>query len=866
MAGETFRLNFITNGEGEFTISEPIGFDSADFVLKQDTKRYGRDVSFSGGEAEFTFSSRLNHKFDLLMYYYETFGWESQVELIINKDGIDHTIGDFDFYNANTDQLDTFTCKIIQQSSQAIIKRREDIVVDVFSEENIDGEEIDALVSEKVLVKSKPITQNSSWETPSLFEKKFTADGTVSTLHFAFNPSQNLTNYGINDSLTFFRNIIGGGTSVDASDFKIIESQNNLSTIDVIISNLDLEIETDVDNGGDGYIDFRLELRYGTTFNESKSEIIFSKYMKEHELYSNKNNYTLSIPLLKRGDSIWLFYHAKVRQSSNNPFGNPKFEAFININSMDVDISATSTSYNTVVPSIRLKDGISQVIKSISSLNTSFPFAEANGEMYNQRLFSGNMLRDLDDKPFYISFSDILDWLPEINGDYEIQPDGTVYFGLYKSFYKDIEMMRFDSVAFDTYNKSFNEKYAINEFYYSYKKYQSQKETEVENTFDVVHGESQWSVLNNFVENKKEVSVGFVRDSFYIDEQRRKSLDLDSTTSTQDDDTIFIIDTKKANTDTIFRETDYLQHTFDTDTNYLKLSNTGTFSFVLLGLAIGDTFKILGDDTNAGTYTIIEVSERYIIINNGSGSESLNGDRNTYFEYLVTKETAPYISWSNEEFSYINGITSPDNYANLKYTKKRNIVRFYNEYLATSNLFTNNPIKNTLYTSNSDLSLGYNGIETVEGDDFTPANPILSPYKHTVTVITDFNTYKDLEYKTRTERGYIVVSDAERHFVKIYPSSMTFVNNGKLGKLTIEGEEKYEKSLINITYTSSDYVTVNDTYKTRKIKYKVVGEKFYIFDELGQKLYNPVFWHKISVNGASPSSKEILKEWLELIS
>ena len=872
MAGETFKLNFITNGEGFFDISEPFGFDSADFVLKQDTKRYGRDVSFSGGEQEFTFSPMREHQFDLLMYYYETFGWESQVELIITKDGIEHAIGDFDFYNAKTDQLTYFTCKVIQQSSQAIIKRRDDVTVDVFSDENIDGEAIEPLESENVLVKAKPITQYSSWETPSLFEKSFEAESSsiigTNTSYYAFNPSRNLTSYGIDDSLTFLnviepKALFKDRPPINYDNFKIIEAANNLSKINITISNLDLKIETSEENGN-GYVDVRLEVAYGEDYDSSEKYIFFSeKTIRENRTYENKNSYSFEIPYLERGKSAWLYIHYKVRQSKT---GLGKFIAYTEVASMDVDISASSVSYSTIVPSIRLKDGVSQVVKSISGLSTSFPFAEKNGEMYDQRLFSGNMLRNLDDKPFYLSFKDITDWLPEINGDYEIQPDGKVYFGLYKSFYKNTEMMRFDSVAFDSYNKSFNDKYAINEFYYKYKKYQSQKETEVENTFDVVHGESEWSVLNNFVENTKDVSVTFVRDSFYIDEQRRKGLDLSETTSTQDDDTVFILDTKEATEDSAFKETDYLQHTFDTDTSYLKLSNTGTFSFVLLGMTVGDSFKILGDDTNAGNYEIVEVSERYIVINNGSGSESRNGDRNTYFEYIVNTQTAPYVSWSNEGFSYIDGIISSDNYANLKYSIKQNIVKFYNEYLATANLFAKSPIKNTEYTSNYNLALGYNGIETVEGDDFTPTSPILSPYKHMITVITDFNTYKELEYKARTERGYIVASDNERHFVKMYPSEMTFVNSGARGELTIVGEEKYERSLIDIAYTNLEYVVINKEYRTRKIKYKVIDEKFYIFDELGKQLYNPVFWHKISVNGASPDSKETLEEWLQLIS
>ena len=38
MAGEIFKLNFVSNGEGIKVIDEPTGFDAADFVLDASVK------------------------------------------------------------------------------------------------------------------------------------------------------------------------------------------------------------------------------------------------------------------------------------------------------------------------------------------------------------------------------------------------------------------------------------------------------------------------------------------------------------------------------------------------------------------------------------------------------------------------------------------------------------------------------------------------------------------------------------------------------------------------------------------------------------------------------------------------------------
>ncbi|WP_406683322.1 hypothetical protein N1F78_11575 [Seonamhaeicola sp. MEBiC1930] len=116
MANEVFKLKFISNNEGEFIIDEPIGFDSIPFTSKQDDKRLSRDISFGGDkDNQFTFFRMREHKLDLLLYYFETFGWESKVELIIEKEGVNNIIGDLDFFTSKTDMLEYFKCNVIQR-------------------------------------------------------------------------------------------------------------------------------------------------------------------------------------------------------------------------------------------------------------------------------------------------------------------------------------------------------------------------------------------------------------------------------------------------------------------------------------------------------------------------------------------------------------------------------------------------------------------------------------------------------------------------------------------------------------------------------------------------------------------------------
>lgn len=864
MAGETFKLNFITNGEGIKIINEPTGFDAADFTLKQDSKRLGRDVAFAGGESEFSFYPMRNHEFDLLVYYYETFGWESEVQLIIEVDGFDNIIGDFDFFTANTNLIDYFSCKIVQSKKQALIKKRNDVKVDLFADKDLDDNYIAPVITENILVKAKPIKQKSSWETPSIFTSLLFAKINLSkgNRYYAFYPAISLRSFDVDDSLIPFQQLSNRYVekssilNVIENDYVIIEAQNNLKNINIAISQMDFNLSS----GGDGYIEVIFELKYGSDFNTANTVQFFTQVVNGTS-YTNNNNYSHNIDYLERGSKVWLYFYLRVRVSQNgggNTFGT------LTQNSMNVDVTATSTSYNTIAPSVRLYDACEYNVKAVSQLPISFPFAEPNGEMYNQRVLSGNMLRNVINKPFYFSMKDIEEWLPEIYGDYEVSETG-VYFGRFPDYYRNVECGVFETIKYDDYEKSFNEKVAINQFDFKYKKFQSQKENEVENTYDVVHGESEWLVPNVFVENKKEISVGFVRDAFLIAETQKKALTSSEDTATQDDDTIFIIDTIESIDDYVFQETDFIQHVYDATNNRLELNNTGNFSFSLIGITSGTQFRILGGDANAGTYTVYEVTNRKLTLT-GGGSVNNNGERITQFEYVVTKEHAPYKTWGNEGFSIIDGLINSEDYANLRYSLKRNIVRFYNQYLATCNLWAKKAIKNTFYKNNPLATLSYDGLTTIEDESFTPSNPILSTFKHKVTLITDFATYKTLENRIRTDRGFIRIADSQDFMLKLYPTEMTFVNSGDLGELTIIGEEKYETSLINITYSELPYLTINNFYTTYKIKYKDKGEKIYIFDEYGRLLYKPTFWHKITINNANASTKQELIQWLTLIS
>jgi hypothetical protein len=405
----------------------------------------------------------------------------------------------------------------------------------------------------------------------------------------------------------------------------------------------------------------------------------------------------------------------------------------------------------------------------------------------------------------------------------------------------------------------------INEFGYKFNNYQSQKENTSENTFDVVHGETQWFRPDSLATNKKEVEVKWIRDAFDIEFNRRKGFEERNTTATQDDDKFFLIDTKEITDESerYFTETAILLHSCSDGLN--KLSNDGSFNFQLLGLKSGEQFEIISSE-NQGIYELVDIQQNFITMTFiGEGVTDQTGEFTTTFKYYVSPETANYTIWTNQGFTLIDNLNNPDNYANLRFTIARNIRNYWNSYLASCNLYSKDkPIKNTFYKNNPDCATTYEGVYIKEGESFIPTNPIITPVMYEgVTFICSFEEYKEFENKLRTERGYFRFIDNEGNVVKGYPSSMKYSNYKN--ELVCDLEEKYEPAVMTIEKPIEGLIKINNELILNELKYKFVSNKLFIFDFNEQPYYNGVIWQNVTVNGAFATSLNELKNWLDLL-
>ena len=83
-------------------------------------------------------------------------------------------------------------------------------------------------------------------------------------------------------------------------------------------------------------------------------------------------------------------------------------------------------------------------------------------------------------------------------------------------------------------------------------------------------------------------------------------------------------------------------------------------------------------------------------------------------------------------------------------------------------------------------------------------------------------------------------------------------------ELKIKGEEKFEPISMTIE-TQADYILVNNETRILSLRWEILNQKLYLYDQNRYRLYNGVYWNEVSINGAVPATLTELKEWLKLI-
>jgi hypothetical protein len=882
MENFTFYLNFKNDATGLVEITEPVKFDGASFTVEQDKGRYGRDISYGNEEVslefyEGTFDNGLTMGLTELLDCYKNYGFESEVEFILKQNGTTFTVGILDFQMAKTDLITFFECKVIQENNRAIIKRRNDINVDVFSDKDLDLNPITPLATENILLKAKPVYQASNWVSGVLEAGQglIVDDGffvNIPSEYVYFNNLQQIKSSGIDNTLGYLDNQIRWASVTESpstrENFGFILAQNEITNINIKMNNIDVESylytrKADLPYIITGFYRVKMEIVWGfDTVSFLGKHTIFDNQIDTDGLtegfqyYNYSGDVSIDIPYLPRGAKVWIYCTGHNRRTSEsstyNSFGSLQSQSIIK--AFDLTITGTSTGIDSVIKGVRYIDLFKQNIKSISGLTVNAPRFDIAGEFYEQFAFNGKLIRQYNNKPFYVNFKDLTEGLQEVNADFQIN-DNNVFLGKYDDFYTNNDLGGYLQAPYNEFISNFNERYTINSFDYAYKTFEENKDEA--NTVDGIHTKANFLLPNKLVENTKKIEVNHIRDPFAIESARRQGINTKESTSLDNDDKLFLIDVYPLPSGSMGGfGAKLLMRLNDGKLEILNntLNGEGTpFNWTLLGFNLGSNFEILSG-VNVGDYTVFEMTETNIKLTPIGFTPTIEGDHFIKVEYPLNNVN--YVNRTNQGFTEIDNLASGDNFSNLRYSIKRNMMH-WSSYLKTASKYKpNGIIQNTFFKNNGLLSTKYGAetVPTIEGANINVtdlSDAILSPMFYKTKVVASFETVKTLLDNLATQKGFIRIVDTNDAVVKLHPTKLDYEWVTNL--LTIEGEKRNESDYINIDTVGTALLKINEIgYDIIILKnrwFKIDGFFVTLYDLNNVPLINRTRFDKFKVNG-----------------
>ena len=854
-----------------YEIAEPISFDASNFVVKQESKRYARSISY-GAIEKLTFvdafgvdtgvaqtinpqgdqSTHLDYGLQWILSIYKDYGFESKIEYILEKDGVQFSNGMLDFTDKDiTDGYTYVTTKLIQKNKVANLKRRLDDKFNVFSDKNVNQETITPAPTLNVLLKATPLTLDSKFELP---QSKNLVAGRFGSYN---NYSAQITQSLIPNTLTFFDTELFSPTFVSAcNNFRVIQAQNDLSRVTVKMnSNIIFNYDTD---GGSGSsiagsqligIVFEHPLTLGD-LDPSMINILTEKYLSgtTPQTYTFPNELTFELPDIPRGYSMALFWIYSWQSEHID-------ETSWNFSKCDFTITATSTAIPIVTKTVRWIDVIKQASKFTDALTVNASAFDVGGEHYNNVCFNRRMISQKIDN-FTLETKKAFESVEEINCDYEPDEDG-IFIGHQSDYYTNNEIGVFNIIPAEDFTIEENDRHQINKLKYAYKTFEQDRTSQ--GTSNAIHTDSEFTLLNQNVENVKDLKIEFVRDPLAIQEVVNLEIQ-QPTTSTNEDDKVYITNIT-ALAPSSFNEfgARLLMRIVDGKLEILNRDSNGDSSNVvinwaILGFNVGSTFQITFGE-NIGNYNVTTITTSVLTLTPIAFTPTFEGDAFIRVKYFYTDVL--WTSRTTEGF-----ISNPLALQNVAYSIKRNILRF-GEYLASCLLYARKDIFNAYFKSNGTYSSQLIGeanpiIENATILYDSLPNPLTTAKVYNLTCVAEFNDVLNYLEAYKVSRGFIRAYDSYGRVIKGYVQELDHTWASNMLKLTLE--EKFETENLILTYADG-VLTVNDVVYDlggNSEWWRADNEYFKFYDANSIPLSNFYRFNFIELNGITYESKEDL--------
>lgn len=729
MLGDRFYLEI--QGD-KVQIAEPWNFSDADFTIIQDKDYFYRKLAFAGNKADLNFvRDQHSNVFDLLLNEYTEEGFNAEVYFFYNDLRMR-----LDFATAETNYYDTFQCQAINDTVLDILNDNKDVKVDLLSDKDIFENNASKLDLRRTYASAMGIDRESNWKNDDTQEITFLKGASRFSM---FNTFAKINKSNIKNTYTV------GIKAYDSSvvrDFVFIEVMDNYRNIRADF-NLNATIRTTNRSSIDSLVLYAYLLNNN---NEVKGRSVISAFFNigTNTLYTIKDNgNTLLFEGVTRGYKIAICYEAVINANEIN-----QGYIFTDYQS-DLSIYGDSYAFGSIINTNTYQNCINNLIKKIvPTANCRFD-VNSNFQADNL-LFSGNQIRFMEDKPFVLTWKDVVEQLKEFGLGYRLEGD-TVVFDNIESFYTNNFVYDFDIIDTTSFKITEETKYHVNIFNYKYKKYQALKEGEIEGNAGTINGESQWYIQNKFTDSSLDIDLPISRDKYLLEETRIKALAYNENTSTSDDNTLYLFDKNIGSV--VVNETAFLRATFQEDSLSQTFSvRESEFSWVKIGVQLLTMiyFNINGVGKQ---YQVLQVSDNTIICVRINHTEVLNQDSQFSFSFNANADFNINVSNANDSKSIRQNIS--------------NMRAFLNTY----NYYTTAPIYNREYKENADFT--YNGIketDPIQSFQQFKLTPKLVEFKAKAT----FETFKLIEENLN---GYCTVKSPLGEVLKFYIKELNLYNN-----------------------------------------------------------------------------------------
>ena len=873
----THYLRFISLGKTElYQIAEPIGFDTANFVKKQEAKRYARSIEYASID-KLTFvdavgqsietpqiinpqgdsSNYLDYGLQWLLSIYNDFGFESKCEYVLEKNGVQFSNGMLDFTEKDiTDGYTYISCKLIQKNKVADLKRRIDDKFNAFSTKNAKQETITPISTQNLLLKGLIIPKASSWNSPSEFIlTTYTLSnlGTSDRTH-RWNHCKNIVKDGVNNTLTFLNdfNSYNDILNANANDFKYIKAEKELFDVKIKISDFVWNYYVGAAGVGNpsGYATNRFVIAWGqnTSTPLGYIDVISQQTFKNNSVTKTIND-IYNIPYVPAGAFIFIYFESYVRQSDS--LGGEIY-CDNNITQYNIEISVNEKSIDQVIKACRWIDLIKQSSLYSCGIPVNAPLFESDGIHYNNMVFNRRMISQ-NTVSFYCTPKNAFESIEEVNCDYE--PNETeIFIGHQGDFYTNQEVAVFQVIPSEDFTIEENDRCAINKFSFEYKTFEQDRSSE--NTDLAIHTSTEWLIQNDNVENKKEISIEFVRDPLSI----QKVVDLEllqPTTSTQEDDKAYISNVIQL-APSSFNEFGrvLLCRIIDGNLEILNRTSDGSsdvfINWLSLGFGVNATITIT-EGSNLGTYKVVALTRSILTLEPITATPTSQGDLFIRIKYFYTD-----VFWTtrtNEGFSI-------GDFPNQAYSIKRN-MKYFSEYFSSCLLYQKKDIINSYFKSNGTYQSQLNSETTplIENATVTYNSlslPYITPKIYKLNCYAEFQDILNYLETYKTQKGFIRTFDSNGRVIKGYVRDLDHLWSGNKLSLTIE--EKFETIYLVLTYVDG-ILTVNDAvYDLSGVSnwWKFENDYIKLYDSKNIPLSNFYKYNFVNLNGIVYNSKNEL--------